>query len=452
MRNRCCRFIKTHFKKRNQTTAIPMSSFPQLEPRRACNTRVGSLRSWVLVLLLMLVGLSTGCSRTEPQNVVAPQVAVESQQELIVGTGGVKQAAGDWPLFRGDAQGAGVATTTLPPNDQLEVLWEYEAGGRDPAFKSSPIVVRNQSDQRPTVYIADLDGKIYSFDLETGKKNWEFQAGISIEASPAYKDGHIYIGDLDGGFYCLDEFGEQVWKKDLVAPIMGAANFYRDGVLLGTDDASLYFLDRKDGKQLWKFAASDQIQCSITVSDDVAFVAGCDGHFRLIDLDDGSERGAVPMGSPTGCTPAVSQGYAVVGTEQAEFVCIDLKNVEVKWGFADEDGAAAIRGAAAVKGQQVIFGARNRQLYSVNLDTGKQDWTVTLKGRVDGSPIVVEDRIFVGAGDGRLYVLSLDGKFQWEKQFKGPLNSSPAAAFGKLVIATDRGLVYCLGKKKAPKP
>ena len=84
----------------------------------------------------------------------------------------------------------------------------------------------------------------------------------------------------------------------------------------------------------------------------------------------------------------------------------------------------------------------------MNLETGKQDWTVTLKGRVDGSPVIVGDRIFVGAGDGRLYVLSLDGEIQWTKQLNGPVNNSPAAAFEKLVIATDRGVVYCLGKKK----
>jgi len=355
---------------------------------------------------------------------------------------------GDWPLFRGDAEGSGIARTKLPANDELEVLWKYKVKGRDGAFKSSPIVVRNQSSGRPTVYVADLDGKIYSIDLQTGQWNWKFQAGISIEASPAYKDGRIYIGDSDGNFFCLKEDGFLVWSKELEAPITGAANFHGDNVVFGTDDASLYCLNGKDGEEVWKFSAADQIQCSITVSEDSAFVAGCDGQFRMIDLKDGTERGSVPMGSPTGCTPAVSKGFAVVGTEQAEFVCVDLKEVKLKWGFADEDGAAAIRGSAAIKGQQVFFGARNRQVYSVNLKTGKQEWTVTLKGRVDGSPVIVGDRMFVGAGDGRLYVLSLDGQVQWTKQLNGPVNNSPAAAFEKLVIATDRGVVYCLGKKK----
>ncbi len=444
--------------------------------------------AWLAAVVLLTVVVLGGCDRSEsqttkldPQPVDQPviEVAVEIKPPVEVAPPVVEKvepkvgdfeanpvgfeaspgesnhpfkspgaAVGDWPLFRGDQAGSGVARTTLPANDELDVLWEYKVKGRDGAFKGSPIVVRNQSDDRTTVYVADLDGKIYSIDLQTGKWNWWFQTGISVEASPAYKDGHIYIGDMDGQFFCLDEAGLLVWSKVLEAPIVGAANFHGDNVVFGTDDASLYCFNCKDGQQVWKFSAADQIQCSITVSEGTAFVAGCDGHFRIIDLDDGTEKGSVEMGSPTGCTPAVSNGFAVVGTEQAEFVCVDLKENELKWGFADEDGAAAIRGSAAIIGQRVLFGARNRQVYSVNLNTGEQDWTVTLKGRVDGSPVVVGDRMFVGAGDGRLYVLSLDGQVQWTKQLNGPVNNSPAAAFEKLVIATDRGVVYCLGKKE----
>ena len=364
-----------------------------------------------------------------------------------------KPATGDWPLFRGDAQGSGVAITTLPPADQLEVLWEYKVKGRDGAFEASPIVVQNQSDGRRPFMLPTLDGKVYSIDLETGDLNWEFQTGISIEASPSLqRRSHLTSVTLMVAFTAWTKTAVRFGAKTWSAPIMGAANFYNDHVVFGTDDANLYCLNCEDGEEVWKFAAADQIQCSITINDDTAFVAGCDGHFRLIDLDDGTERGSVPMGSPTGCTPAVSSGLAVVGTEQAEFVCIDLNATKLKWGFADEDGASPIRGAAAIKDKQVIFGSRNRQVYSVNLDTGKQDWTVTLKGRIDGSPVVVGDRIFVGASDGRLYALSLDGDILWEKQLKGPINNTPAPAFGKLVIATDRGVVYCLGKQKAAPP
>ena len=81
--------------------------------------------------------------------------------------------------------------------------------------------------------------------------------------------------------------------------------------------------------------------------------------------------------------------------------------------------------------------------------TGKENWKTTLRSKVDSSPVIVGDRVYIGSNDGRLYGLHLaDGKIVWEKQLNGGIIGSPAVAFGRLVVATDRGVVYCLGKKE----
>jgi outer membrane protein assembly factor BamB len=56
--------------------------------------------------------------------------------------------------------------------------------------------------------------------------------------------------------------------------------------------------------------------------------------------------------------------------------------------------------------------------------------------------------VFVGAADGRLYALDTkSGKELWQHQATGGFTGSPAVADGKLVIATDRGVVLCFGSK-----
>jgi outer membrane protein assembly factor BamB len=56
--------------------------------------------------------------------------------------------------------------------------------------------------------------------------------------------------------------------------------------------------------------------------------------------------------------------------------------------------------------------------------------------------------VFVGAADGRLLALDLKtGKELWQHQATGGFTGSPAIADGRLVIATDRGEVLCLGAK-----
>ena len=371
-----------------------------------------------------------------------PEVPTESSQ-----TKTVKSAAADsdgWHLFRGDAASTGVAKTDL--SDELEIVWEFEVpkGG----FEGSPLIVATPNSNEKTVYVGDMDGTLYSLDLLTGDKNWEAKTPLGFAASPAYQDGKIFIGDIDGFFYCFDQKGKELWKIETMGEISGAANFYKGHVLFGSQDANLYLLNVDDGTEVWKHETPDQIRCSTTVAGNRAFVAGCDGFLHVIELDSGKEIGNVNINSPTQSTPAALDDQVFFGTEQAEFIGVDWKTAKATWSFADDNGQASVRGSAAVTKGHVVFGARNRQVYSVSPITGKKNWAVTLKANVDASPIIVGDHVYVGSTDGRFYKLSLaNGEKVWEKQFNGGFLSSPAAAFGKLVIATDRGVVYCLGKK-----
>lgn len=403
----------------------------------------------VVVLSILIILISTSVAQ-EPETKPATKTpATKSTPAKPAKPESASKTDQDWPLFRGNKASTGVATSKLPKD--LDVLWEYKV--RDGGFEGTPIVVRNQTNGRPTVYVGDMDGVLISLDLETGKENWKHDTGLGFTASPAYHDGHIFIGDIDGFFWCFTETGEVKWKFEVGIEISGAANFFEEGVLFGAQDAKLYLLNRKDGSKIWEFETPDQIQCSTTVAKGMGFVAGCDAYLHLIDLKKGTEVGKVEIHSPTQSTPAVAEGKIVFGTEQADFFAIDLDEVKLSWSFAGDNGAAAVRGSAAINNGHVVFGARNRRVYSVDAKTGKQQWSTVLKANVDASPVIVGDRVFVGSTDGRMYALSLeDGAKQWTKEFQGGFLSSPAVAFDRLVVATDRGVVYCLGEAKSKLP
>ena len=48
------------------------------------------------------------------------------------------------------------------------------------------------------LYIADLSGFVYCFDVETGKLQWKYDAFAAIWGSTFVADGKVYIGDEDG--------------------------------------------------------------------------------------------------------------------------------------------------------------------------------------------------------------------------------------------------------------
>ena len=49
-----------------------------------------------------------------------------------------------------------------------------------------------------TVYVADLNGVIYSVDRNSGQVNWESSVDSSFNAPPSKSNNRLYIGDQNG--------------------------------------------------------------------------------------------------------------------------------------------------------------------------------------------------------------------------------------------------------------
>jgi outer membrane protein assembly factor BamB len=85
-------------------------------------------------------------------------------------------------------------------------------------------------------------------------------------------------------------------------------------------------------------------------------------------------------------------------------------------------------------------------VHAIDAATGKPKWTFTTRARVDSSPAVAGDRVYVGSSDGRLYVLDIaTGERRWEFDAGSGLTASPAIAAGRVVIGSQDGVLYCFG-------
>ncbi len=344
-----------------------------------------------------------------------------------------------WPLGRGNALADGVARTRLP--EKPEVLWKVtiEKG----AFDGTPVIADG------VVYLGDMDGKVYAWNLADGKEIWSYKVESGFIAAPAIRGNLLYIGDMDGTFYAIDiKSGKPKWTFNAEAEIDNGANFWKDNVLFGSQDSKLYCLNAVSGELVWKFAIQDQIRCMPTVVGDRSFVAGCDSILHIIDLTEGKETASVPIESPTGVTPAVLGEHAFFGTEGGTFFAVNWKEAKVAWKVEDKGSSQPYRSSPAVLEGIVVVGSRSRRVDAFDPATGKELWSFATKQRIDSSPVIVGERVYVGAADGRLYGLDLkSGKQVFEHQATGGFSGSPAVADGKLVIATDRGVVYCFGSK-----
>src|SRR5690606_23506085 len=112
-------------------------------------------RCWTLTALVVVAAsaIAQGADPASPTGANAPTNAP-----------GIQNDAKSWPLFRGNAQAQGVARTELPEKPVL--LWEFTIDKG--AFDATAVIVDG------TVFIGDLDGKLYALNLKTGQKQWEY--------------------------------------------------------------------------------------------------------------------------------------------------------------------------------------------------------------------------------------------------------------------------------------
>ncbi|MDB5311476.1 MAG: afsK 3 [Gemmataceae bacterium] len=347
-------------------------------------------------------------------------------------------SAADWPLFRGNPLMSGVGQGKLP--DQLQERWAFKTGD---AVEGAPVVAGG------VVYAGSVDKHLYAIDLASGKQKWKTRLG-PIKASPSVKGDKVFVGDLDGKFYCLTAAdGKAVWTFEMGGEITSGCNFHGDNILIGSHDSTLYCLDPA-GKKLWEVKTDGPVNGSPVVVGDATFVAGCDSVLHVLDAKTGNELGTVDLGGQAAATAAVSGDFAYVGTMANQVVGVDWKNKKKAWAFESQRRAQPFYASAAVTDALVVAASRDQKVYGLDRKTGAEVWNFATDGMVDGSPVVVGDRVYVGcmSKDGNFYVLDLKtGKKLQELNLDSAVVGSVAVGPDCLLVGTDKGTVYCLGGK-----
>lgn len=355
-----------------------------------------------------------------------------------------------WPSFRNGSQQLGIAGSKLP--DKLELLWTYKAGEM---ISSTAAIVGNH------VYGASLKGEVFCLERDTGKVVWTYRSKESkdpktflpgFKSSPTVTADAVYLGDEEGMFHAIDRAtGKKRWTFESGGEIVSSASVYEDKLLFGSYDNSLYCLKAADGSLAWKFETEGMVNCTPAISGTSTFVTGCDEHLRIIDILTGKQTIDIPLNTYLIASPAVVDNILYVGTYASEVVAVDWQAGKTVWAYKDPEREFPYHSSAAVSGRYVVVGGQDKQVHCIDRATGKKVWVFPTKAKVNSSPVIVGDRVFVGSGDGNFYGLTLaDGKEIFRHTDGRPFTASAAVGEGVLVIGSESsdGKLYCFGAKK----
>ncbi len=178
-----------------------------------------------------------------------------------------------------------------------------------------------------------------------------------------------------------------------------------------------------------------------------AVTTGCDGFLRLVDVRTGKESGAVQLGTYVAASCAVLKGRGYVGTFGNQVLGIDLEEGRILWRYEHGKHQFPFYASAAVDGNVVVVGGRDKMVHALDPKTGEALWTFAAGARVDSSPVLVGDRVFFGSEKGVVHALDVvTGEETWRFETGSAVVASPAVADGRLVIGADNGVLYCFGE------
>jgi outer membrane protein assembly factor BamB len=153
-------------------------------------------------------------------------------------------------------------------------------------------------------------------------------------------------------------------------------------------------------------------------------------------------------------SPVIDGANVYAGGLDSTLYALDLASGKVNWKFKT---LGPIRSAVETDDQRVYLNGGDGGIYSLNKQNGKREWVFVTLGGILGErtydladyfhskPVKAGDKVFVGAGDGRLYAIdAATGKLQWSFKANDIVHTTPVIADGKVVFGSSDGFLYAL--------
>lgn len=320
-------------------------------------------------------------------------------------------ASKDAVAFQNNSAHTG-AVTFANVNFPSSAKWSVDVGGTP----SYAIVAQGMV----IVTISSAGGaKLLALDQATGGMVWG-PIALSNDSNAVYDAGRVYVLSTEiGSTGTLQAFdvssGALDWSTTLsgqssfnAAPTAAGGVVYAAGVGMG---GTLYAVDESTGTLKWTqtINAGDNGAPAVTV-DGVYMTAPCQAY------DIRPATGEVIWQKNTGC--GGGGGATAVVANQLLYAPMDF-GTQSQSGYvfnAETGDSAGLYDVDAPAAFTSTFGyfMKSGTLSGVSVADDKTHWTFTGDGRLQGSPIAVDQYVFIGSGSGNVYAVdSTTGLQAW---------------------------------------
>lgn len=312
---------------------------------------------------------------------------------------------------------------------------------------SKPLIVNDMA------YMYNVD-KFFAVNVESGKEIWsvsmELEEGMEYDLSP-----HI-AGDLicymdNKGLYCLDRInGKLVWEKTYNTPLLTRKIIGATSSRIYINDVfNLSSLDVKTGNEVW---SRDSVGNGVSYfTGDMLFIAN-NGEVGIdvVNAKTGEQDDFIDL-EEQGLPFALSVQDEIVITTNfiGDTIAYDLTKAGVIWTFENDGSSTRPLPLVSIVDDTVILtNARANQLTSVDLRTGKLNWSVQVEkpsGGLTYLPAITEGLIYLTVyhldniltAYSKLICLDfITGDQLWEQTMEPHIDQSPVLSDQKIYVKT----------------
>ncbi|MDB2245253.1 serine/threonine-protein kinase [Halorubrum ezzemoulense] len=407
-----------------------------------------------------------GATTTDPNGTADTTTSADSHE------------TGDWPMYGREPSRASSVSEYSGPELPLSPKWSFSSPFN---LITPPIVTGN------TVYIGS--NKLYAIDLDTGEEVWSFDVGtlqissaesdrgvnsyseLSISAKvdqpPVVIDGDIVFCTTNGGVYSLDcNTGTRNWGKRIEDKVQAAPCVVDKSILLPTSNY-LYSINRS-GSVNWTLNFDNL--SGVAIGDSCMFATELTGRYdpdKIHKIDQEtqefiwtSERGDEDQsGYKTTydpyhtSNPIYNDGTLYVGGRGLS--AIEPTTGDGLW----RSSSNSDRLFPSVTEEMVFAGCTDGGVKAFDSHTGELKWSTSQIDRIESSPVVANNRLYVGDKSGKIYALDTQGgAILWKHDTKqnftsdgissnsiASIRKSPIALRNAILVGNNNGRLYKFG-------
>ncbi len=405
-------------------------------------------------------------------------------------SGSAIEATKNWPEFRGPNGDGHAVSNELPTifNEKEKVKWKTPIHGKawsSPIIWDQMIWMSNANEEGTELSIVTVDkstGKIVRDEILFRIAEPQFCHKFNSYASPTpvIEGNRVYVTFGSPGTACLDAAtGQKIWERtDFVCNHFRAAGsspiIFGDLLIMNFDGSDHQFvaaLNKKTGETVWQTKRSVDFQdldetgkpkaegdyrkgfSTPHVFDfggtPILLSSGAKSHYAYDPMTGKELWRFEDQSSHSPCTrPVIGHGLAFIPTGHGKAGLIALKLGKQQGALGESDVAWRLTRAFPNKpsvtlSNDLLFVVDDKGIATcLDAKSGESLWNKRLGGNFSASPVLVNNKLYVGNEEGRFFVFDAAREFNLlaENEFEDGFMASPAVSDSALFLRSKSAL------------